>query len=70
MDNGTDDIKCSYSSSSYRYEPCGHIVTGDLSIIRDITLTLYNRLCLKLLCRFVPLSVTFGTLLERFVYLC
>ena len=38
MDNGTDDIKCSCSSSSYRYEPCGHIVTGDLSIIRDITL--------------------------------
>ena len=37
MDNGTDDIKCSCSSSSYRYEPCGHIVTGDLSIIRDIT---------------------------------
>ena len=38
MDNGTDDIECSCSSSSYRYEPCGHIVTGDLSIIRDITL--------------------------------
>ena len=38
MDNGTDDIKCSCSSSSYRYEPCGHIVTGDLSIIKDITL--------------------------------
>ena len=38
MDNGPDDIKCSCSSSSYRYEPCGHIVTGDLSIIRDITL--------------------------------
>ena len=37
MDNGTDDIECSCSSSSYRYEPCGHIVTGDLSIIRDIT---------------------------------
>ena len=38
MDNGTDDIKCNCSSSSYRYEPCGHIVTGDLSIIRDVTL--------------------------------
>ena len=38
MDNDTDDIECSCSSSSYRYEPCGHIVTGDLSIIRDITL--------------------------------
>ena len=38
MDNGTDDIKCSCSSSSYRYEPCGYIVTGDLSIIRNITL--------------------------------
>ena len=39
MDNGTYDIECSCSSSSYRYmyEPCGHIVTGDLSIIRDIT---------------------------------
>ena len=34
------------------------------------TLTLYTRLCLKLLCRFVPISVTFGTILERFVYLC
>ena len=37
MNIGTDDIECSCSSSSYRYEPCGHIVTGDLSIIRDIT---------------------------------
>ena len=37
MDNGTDDIKCSCSSSSYRYEPCGHIVTGDLSIQWRVT---------------------------------
>ena len=38
MDNVTDDIECSCSCSSYRYEPCGHTVTGNLSIIRDITL--------------------------------
>ena len=41
----------------------------NISVAR-LLLTLYNRLCLKLLCRFVPISVTFGTLLERFVYLC
>jgi len=38
MDAGTVGMKCSCDSSKYRYEPCGHVVTGDLSIIRDVKL--------------------------------
>ena len=38
MDAGTAGMDCSCSSSNYKYEPCGHVVTGDLSIIKDIKL--------------------------------
>ena len=30
MDTGTAGMDCSCSSSNYKYEPCGHVVTGDL----------------------------------------
>ena len=38
MDAGTAGMDCSCSSSNYKYEPCGHVVTGDLSIIKDVKL--------------------------------
>lgn len=38
LNQGTVHMDCSCSSSGYRYEPCGHVVTGDLSIIRDVKL--------------------------------
>ena len=38
LKQGTADMECSCSSSNYRYEPCGHVVTGDLSIIRGVKL--------------------------------
>ena len=38
MDAGTAGMDCSCSSSNYKYEPCGHIVTGDISIIKDVKL--------------------------------
>ena len=38
MDAGTAGMDCSCSSSNYKYEPCGHVVTGDLSIITDVKL--------------------------------
>ena len=31
----TAGMVCSCNSSMYKYESCGHIVTGDLSIIKD-----------------------------------
>ena len=29
---------CSWDSSRYKYESCGHVVTGELSIIKDVKL--------------------------------
>ena len=31
-------MMCSCNSSRYKYQSCGHVVTGDLSIIKDIKL--------------------------------
>ena len=36
MDDGTTHLNC--NSSNYKYEACGHIVTGDLNIIKDVKL--------------------------------
>ena len=37
-DCGTASMVCSCNSMRYKYESCGHDVTGDLSIIKDIKL--------------------------------
>ena len=38
VDLGTENISCNCSCSEYLYEPAGHVVTGDLTIIRDAKL--------------------------------
>ena len=38
MENGTEGMQCNCSSSEYKYDLCGHVLTGDLSIIRDVKL--------------------------------
>ena len=38
IDDGTTHLECNCNSSNYKYEPCGHIVTGDLNIIKDVKL--------------------------------
>ena len=38
FDSGTEDMHCDCTTSSYCYEPAGHVVTGDLNIIRDARL--------------------------------
>ena len=38
MDCGTASMVCSCNCSRYKYESCGHVVTGDLSIIKDVKL--------------------------------
>ena len=38
MDCGTAGMVCSCNSSRYKYESCGNVVTGDLSIIKDVKL--------------------------------
>ena len=38
MNCGTAGMVCSRNSSRYKYESCGHVVTGDLSIIKDVKL--------------------------------
>ena len=38
MDDGTTHLECNCNSSNYKYETCGHIVTGDLNIIKDVKL--------------------------------
>ena len=38
MDDGTVQLECNCNSSNYKYEACGHIVTGDLNIIKDVKL--------------------------------
>ena len=35
FDMGTEDLQCDCSTCYYCYEPVGHVVTGDLNIIRD-----------------------------------
>ena len=35
MNIGTQDMKCNCSSSAFKYEPLGHVVTGNLSINKD-----------------------------------
>ena len=38
FDVGIKDMKCECSSSNVCYSPAGHIVTGDLKVIKDIKL--------------------------------
>ena len=38
VDIGTRDMCCDCSTSKYCYGPAGHVVTGDLSIIKDAKL--------------------------------
>ena len=38
FDKGTEDLHCDFDTSSFCYEPAGHVVTGDLSIVRDARL--------------------------------
>ena len=38
VENGTEGMQCSCSSSEYKYDLCGHVLTGDLRIIRNIKL--------------------------------
>ena len=38
VNRGTEGMCCDCSTSSYCYEPAGHVVTGDLTIIRDAKL--------------------------------
>ena len=38
MDAGTAGMDCTCSSANYKYEPCGHVETSDLSIIKDVKL--------------------------------
>ena len=38
VNRGTEGMCCDFSSSSYCYEPEGHVVTGDLTIVRDAKL--------------------------------
>ena len=38
FDIGTRDVCCDCSNSGFCYELVGHIVTGDLTIIRDAKL--------------------------------
>ena len=38
MDCGTAGMVCSCNSSRYKYESCRHVVTGDLSIIKEVKL--------------------------------
>ena len=38
MDDGTTHLECNCNSLNYKYEACGHIVTGDLNIIKDVKL--------------------------------
>ena len=38
MDDGTTHLQYNCNSSNYKYEACGHIVTGDLNIIKDVKL--------------------------------
>ena len=40
FDIGTGDMYCECSTNKYCYEPAGHVVTGDLNIIRDASLRL------------------------------
>ena len=35
MDCGTQNMQCSCSSSEYCYKPCGHVITGNLNVIKD-----------------------------------
>ena len=35
FDKGTADVSCSCNNSSYKYEPAGHVVTGNLCIIKN-----------------------------------
>ena len=38
FDVGTEDMCCDCSTCAYCYEPAGHVVTGDLTIIRNAKL--------------------------------
>ena len=35
MDCGIQNMQCSCSSSEYCYKPCGHVITGNLNVIKD-----------------------------------
>ena len=38
VNSGTKDISCDCSKSKYCSEPAGHVITGDLTIVRDAKL--------------------------------
>ena len=38
VNRSTEGMCCDCSTSTYCYEPAGHVVTGDLTIIRDAKL--------------------------------
>ena len=38
IDRGTKDMFCDCNTSKYCYEPAGHVITGDLTIVRDTKL--------------------------------
>ena len=38
IDRGIKDMFCDCSTSKYCYEPAGHVITGDLTIVRDAEL--------------------------------
>jgi len=35
MNVGTNGMTCCCASSEYLHEPCGHVLTGNLNIIKD-----------------------------------
>ena len=37
-EDGANTVECNCNSSNYKYEACGHIITGDLNIIKDVKL--------------------------------
>ena len=38
FDNGIEDMHCDCNTSSYCYEPAGHVVTGDLILLEMLDL--------------------------------
>ena len=44
FDVGTEDMCCDCSMCAYCYEPAGHVVTGDLTIIRNAKLLIENKM--------------------------
>ena len=38
IDKGAGNICCDCSRSKYCYEPAGHVITGDMKIVKDAEL--------------------------------